>query len=205
MESSGASTTGGVFVLHGPVSGELSPSDADLTFTAESYGSGLGDYCANLGDTNLDGYDDFIVGSDQAGDGAAYIVWGSPTLSDMPIANADVIFRGDHAARFGYITESAGDLNEDGWNEVIIGDAAGSDRENVYVFYGPFTASSTTYASAADITLNGDGDGDNYYQSLITKHDVTGDGVTDVLVGSHGHKITSYSDGIFYIVPGIGF
>jgi hypothetical protein len=196
---------GGVLVLNGPVSGDHVPEDADLIFMGESSGSSLGDSCANLGDVNLDGYEDLLVGADQAGDGAAYIVWGSNSLSDMPIADADVIFRGDlWPANFGYATEAAGDLNQDGWNEIIFGDAGAAPRD-VYVFYGPFTAAGTTYASSADIILHGDGDSDRDYQALIATHDVTGDDVIDVVVGSWNHDGISSGDGIFYIVPGIGY
>jgi hypothetical protein len=196
---------GGVLVLNGPVAGDHVPGDADLTFIGENSGSSLGDSCVNLGDVNLDGYEDLLVGADQAGDGAAYIVWGSNSLTDMPIADADVVFRGDlPPANFGYTAEAAGDLNEDGWNEIIVGDSGSHPRE-VYIFYGPFTAAGTTYASSADITLHGDGSSDGNYQALIATHDVTGDDVIDVLVGSWEHTITSNADGIFYIVPGIGY
>ena len=146
-----------------------------------------------------------MVGADQTGDGTAYIVWGSSTLGTIPIANADVIFHGDVSPnRFGYTTEAAGDLNDDGWNEVIIADA-GADPNNVYVFYGPFTSTGARYTSSADITFHGNGNEDGDYQALIATHDLTGDDVLDVAVGSWMHSVTSYNDGIFYLVPGTSY
>ena len=204
-EAVGASKTGALFLLHGPVTGAYTTEDADITFTSENYNSQFGHTCAGLGDINRDGYEDLMVGADQTGDGTAYIVWGSSTLGTIPIANADVIFHGDVSPnRFGYTTEAAGDLNDDGWNEVIIADAA-ADPNNVYVFYGPFTSTGARYASSADITFHGDGDRDGDYQALIATHDLTGDDVLDVAVGSWKHTLTGYYDGIFYIVPGTSY
>jgi len=206
-EAPGASgTSGAVLILYGPVTGDHTPADADVVFGAENYASYLGDTMANLGDVNSDGYEDIIVGADQAGDGAAYIVWGSTSLSDMAIADADVKFRGDQSVpKFGYLVRPAADLNEDGWDDLLIGEG-GRPPNNAYVFYGPFTTATTTTSSSADIALHGDGIDDSDYQLMLGTHDVTGDDVADIIVGSWAQRITSLDgDGVVYIVPGIGF
>ncbi len=69
---------GAVHVFYGPVSGLLNPDDADARFVGEADGDELGTGIANVGDTNLDGLDDLLLGASEngtygAGGGAAYL------------------------------------------------------------------------------------------------------------------------------------
>jgi len=202
VSATSSGTTGAALILYGPVSGAYAPDDSDLIFTAESYASAMSEHCEDLGDLNADGYDDFITGSYPTGDGAAYVVWGSTSLSDMSISDADFKIRGDlDPQSFGYYTGSAGDLNQDGWTDLVVGDS-GRQPNNVYVFYGPHTTRGTLYSSQADITLYGDGVTDGDYQSILSGHDLTGDGVPDMAIGTHKGNVF---DGVFYIVPGVGY
>jgi len=200
--SSSSTVSGAALILYGPVSGEYAPNDADLIFTAESYASAMSQHCENLGDLNADGYEDFITGSHQTGDGAAYVIWGSTSLQDMAISDADIKLRGDQTPQqFGYYTGSAGDLNEDGWTDIVVGEY-GRQPNNVYVFYGPHTARGTSYSSSADIIISGNGIDDADYQAILSGHDLTGDGVPDMAIGSH---FANDLDGAFYIIPGVGY
>ncbi|MBK6381109.1 MAG: FG-GAP repeat protein [Chitinophagaceae bacterium] len=75
---------------------------------------------------NGDGYSDVIVGSETYDDGAstnegrAFVYYGSVTgLSATPNSTPD---DADQAsARFGHSVASAGDVNGDGYSDVIIG------------------------------------------------------------------------------------
>jgi len=199
--SSSSTVSGGALILYGPVSGAHEPSDVDLIFTAESYASAMSLNCQSLGDLNADGYEDFITGSSPTGDGAAYVIWGSTSLQDMAISDADIKLRGDQTPQqFGYYTGSAGDLNEDGWTDIVVGEF-GLQPKNVYVFYGPHTTRGTSYSSSADVIISGNGIDDGHYQAILAGHDLTGDGVPDMAIGSH---FASDSDGAFYIIPGVG-
>ena len=201
VSASSSGTTGAALILYGPVSGAYNPDDSDLIFTAETYASAMSKHCEGLGDVNADGYEDFITGA-YPGSGSAYVVWGATSLSDMSIADADIKLRGeDPGQHFGYYTGSAGDLNQDGWTDLVIGED-GMEPNDVRVFYGPHNTRGTLYSSQADITLYGNGMDDSEFDSVLSGHDLTGDGVPDMAIGSHWGN--SY-DGIFYIVPGVGY
>ncbi|MFN3685122.1 MAG: hypothetical protein ACK41F_14475, partial [Fimbriimonadaceae bacterium] len=54
---------GNVYVFYGPVVGTLTPADADAVFVGAAEGDNLGTAIANVGDTNLDGVDDVLLGA----------------------------------------------------------------------------------------------------------------------------------------------
>lgn len=99
-------------------------------------------YSVGAADVNHDGAKDVIVGSpfgyNQPGfPGKASIFLGGPLLDVV----LDFTFDGEAADdRFGYSVSSAGDLNGDGWEDVVVGaplQAAGGDGAGrAYVYWG---------------------------------------------------------------------
>ncbi len=88
------------------------------------------------GDVNGDGYSDVIVGAhhydnSQTDEGAAFVWYGSATglvASGTP-TNADWTAESDQAsARLGLCVGTAGDVNGDGYSDVIVG----ADRYRYY-------------------------------------------------------------------------
>lgn len=78
---------------------------------------------SSAGDVNNDGYDDIVVGAPSyqtGGTGGAYLYLGSSAgLCVSPSRTAE----GDQAgARFGYSVSSAGDVNGDDYDEVVVGE-----------------------------------------------------------------------------------
>src|ERR1019366_4409093 len=96
---------------------------------------------AFAGDINGDGYDDVIVGGDGTltGAGRAYVYLGG--ASGLAASPATTLVGPDPTSRFGASVAGAGDINGDGYADVIVG-APGVQR--AYVFLGGAAGLSTT-------------------------------------------------------------
>jgi len=100
---------------------------------------------SNAGDVNGDGYDDVIVGASncshgQIEEGAVFAYYGSASgLSSSPDWTAE---SNQGAASFGQSVATAGDVNNDGYDDIIIGapkyDTYYTDAGRAYVYYGSF-------------------------------------------------------------------
>jgi len=153
-------------------------------WTAESdQGNALfGTSVAGAGDVNGDGFDDVIVGAPlfdggQANEGRAYVFLGSAAgLATTPAWTAE----SDHAAGFsielgmGAAVAGAGDVNDDGFDDVIVGCPLVA---RAFVFYG--SASGPSLAPDAELENN-----DSFGDSVAGAGDVNGDGIDDVIVGA---------------------
>ncbi len=110
---------------------------------SDQAGAEFGNSVGTAGDVNGDGYSDVIVGADaynngQTGEGRAYVYHGSATglaTSATWTAESDQV-----NAYFGYSVGTAGDVNGDGYSDVIVGaygyDNDQTDEGRVYVYHG---------------------------------------------------------------------
>jgi hypothetical protein len=193
---------GAALVFFGPVAGTLSGDDADVVLYAEGAGDYAGISVDPTGDTNDDGINDVLVGAPLAGEGSAYLLWGSPTLSTRTLGDAEVTFRASRAdQRVGYSVRGLGDLDADGTEDIFLSEGPNTNSWG-YVFFGPFDTPGTHYMVDADITLTAD-HYDGIYTTAFTPGDATGDGVFDLVVGSYKHG-TDTTDGAVYIMDGTG-
>ncbi len=141
LYDNGLTDEGSVFVYHGSVTG-LSAS-ADWFVQSNQSGSGFGSSVSTAGDVNGDGFSEVIVGAPEfdggtVNEGAAFVYHGSQTgLSAVPDWTAK---SNQVDAVFGNAVSSAGDVNGDGYSDVIIGslnyDNGESNEGRCYVFYG---------------------------------------------------------------------
>jgi hypothetical protein len=157
--------------------------------------SGLGDQyeeffgasVAGAGDVNGDGFADVIVGAYRFDngffdEGRAFIFLGSPVgPSPVPAWTADGNQTG---AWFGYSVASAGEVNGDGYADVIIGarlyENGHTDEGRAYVYLG----SSVGLGTAPAWTAEPDQSNAAFGSSVASAGDVNGDGFGDVIVGA---------------------
>jgi hypothetical protein len=101
-----------------------------VTFTGQTAGDKFGFSVSAAGNIGRglpgdDGIDDIVIGAPfrNSGAGAVYIFNGSATLSGTVSAdNADYVIGGTQAGEhYGWSVSKAGDLDSDGYNDVIVG------------------------------------------------------------------------------------
>jgi hypothetical protein len=168
----------------------------NLILTGEADIDRFGTSAAAAGDVNHDGFSDVIVGAywNRAGGldaGRAYIYFGGASMDNIP----DVIFTGeDHIDRFGTSVSSAGDVNHDGFSDVIVGaylhETAGRDAGRAYLYFG-----GTNMNNIADVIFNGEADVDYFGNSVAAAGDVNHDGFSDVIVGAYANNAGGFDAG----------
>ena len=189
----GANGADQVYLYLGSAIGLASSPAVTLTEPGSPTGSFGRLACA--GDVNGDGYADLVVGADAGGDtvaGRAYVYLGSPAgYASAPVVALDSP-DGPYGL-FGRLVAGAGDVNGDGYADVIIG----ADAEVALTVgtdggvSGPsgwahvYLGSATGVASSPAATLTGpDGPASWFGRSVAGPGDVNGDGYADVLVGA---------------------
>ncbi len=153
------------------------------TSEGEQEGAKFGFVVAGVGDVNGDGYDDvlataFNYSTGLVNAGRVYVYYGSPT---GPSRSADwTLTGGANGAKLGWRAGGAGDVNGDGYFDVIVA-ASIPDTDHVgpggqvRVYYG----SADGLGTQAAWTIGQDSLGSD----VATAGDVNGDGYGDVLVG----------------------
>jgi hypothetical protein len=167
---------------------QVFPAPAEnWTAEGDQLGARFGSSVGTAGDVNNDGFDDVIVGAelwdgDQVDEGAAFVYLGS--ASGLAATPASTLEGDQTLSSFGWSAASAGDVNGDGRDDVIVGaplhDNGETDEGRAYVYYG--TASGVS--PAPDWTGEGDQAGAQFGFRVRTAGDVNGDGFADVIVGA---------------------
>jgi len=203
----GATTPTATFDLSGVQS-------ADVTMLGKRVVDLFGSGVSGAGDVNGDGFDDVIVGARQNDDGggyggtgenegAAYIFYGASNLSgtkDTGSGDEDVAIlgrgAGDQLGRLIQTISGVGDINDDGFDDIIVGahlndDGTGTDAGAAYIFFGASDLSGDKDlggTASADVTVLGKAATDNLGLNVSGVGDVNGDGIPDFIVGAHGNN-----------------
>lgn len=214
---------GAAFVFHGSATGldkngtrpVGTPANADWTVESNQFGGNLGVRVASAGDVNGDLFGDVIVGADeydngQTNEGIALVFHGSTTGLDKngtrPFGtpqNADWIGQSNRVdSDYGFAAASAGDVNNDGYGDVIVG--AWNFAENfefegrAYVYHGSAGGLSAT----PQWTTVGGQDGARFGISVAGVGDVNADGYGDVLIGADGYDAGTLFEGAAFVFLG---
>ncbi|MCD6596015.1 FG-GAP repeat protein [bacterium] len=102
----------------------------------------------------------------------------------------------------GHSISSAGDVNNDGFDDVIMGDEYAGSPGQAYIFFGGPSLSGEFDASTADVIITGEADWDCFGCSVSSAGDVNNDGFDDVIIGALYNTAGGYAAGRAYIFFG---
>jgi hypothetical protein len=144
---------------------------------------------AMAGDVNGDGHVDVVTSSDPVGGSTATLelYFGSPTGPDTTADQTWSVADGIESM------SSAGDVNGDGYSDLIVGSTLGAGRAQV------FLGSASGLATTPAFVRNGTSNGDEMGRGVAGDLDVNGDGFSDVAIGESGR-----ADGFAYVHLGGG-
>ena len=225
----GGADSGQAYVIFGKASGfgtvnvsSLAAADGFI-IQGDAAGDWTGFSVSAAGDVNGDGFDDVIVGAPQgdnggANAGEAYVIFGKASgFGTIDLTNftsfQGFIVQGDaNGDQAGFSVSGAGDVNGDGFDDIIIGapygDDGGADAGNAYVIYGHSgsfgTVDLTDLPTSAGFIIQGDVAGDQAGWSVSRLGDINGDGGADIIVGAPLNNDGGIEAGKAYVIFGTG-
>jgi FG-GAP repeat len=223
QSDSGDISAGQTYLILGKASGWAMDTDlsaADASFWGEDSGDNSGNSVASAGDVNGDGYDDILIGAAEDDDdgndsvGQTYLILGKASgwAMDQDLSAADASFIGEDAVNYaGISVSSAGDVNGDGYDDILIGAYQNSDgggsigtgAGQTYLILGKASGwAMDTDLSAADASFWGEDASDKSGISVASAGDVNGDGYDDILIGAEGDDDGGSAAGQTYLILG---
>jgi hypothetical protein len=207
---------GATYVLFGAadLAGNLNAvADASLTYVGVKAGDRSGGNVACVGDVNGDNKADIAISAPFASPngalqaGVVYLVLGGDTPGSYSLTNADATINGiQRRASYGETLSAAGDINNDGLGDFIVGtpNAYGTSLDSGVscLFYGRTNGwGDLNDENDADVRFLGEGN-ESGSGNAFAYGDANGDGQTDLVIASAEHDAVKADQGKVYVFFG---
>ena len=164
--------------------GSRAAVDADTLLTGLNIAENnwFGTSVASAGDVNGDGFDDVAV-SPRIGmyPQTTLFLGASGGIASASAPDADVVVESDLYA--GGLVTWGGDLNGDGYDDLVTGSQTSEYQGVAYVFHGGAAGVTATHVADADTAISGDV-GQSRFGMAMAAGDLDGDGYRDLALGA---------------------
>jgi hypothetical protein len=150
---------------------------SDFIFNSPVDGDNFGRQLAFAGDVNADGYDDFIIAAPNRGtfgSSDAVLYLGHEDLGQM---RHIILPEEQEDSFFGATLSACGDINQDGFDDFIIGASKYGIHGRCYIYYG-----SDDPDAIADLVITGPQDYKDFGRTVIGAGDINQDNFSDFIV-----------------------
>jgi hypothetical protein len=186
-----------------------------FSITGASAGDFSGWSVSGAGDFNGDGLSDIIIGAPQctlgsttcSDTGISYVIFGSKStaaifLASLSLTQGFSIHGASNKDNSGQSVSGAGDVNKDGYDDVIIGSPGATDYAGEsYIIYGVKDINSPIILSSLGtkgVYIAGISAGDKSGFSVSGAGDINNDGYADLIIGAYGAQLYKGASYIIY-------